>query len=99
MRDAPGDVGPSRGALGGHKIADVVERDDAGAAVASRTSGHPNVEHPLAAVPQDGRLPLVKPQPQRPGLLPDRPDARLDGVEGPPDKTELAAEQPVGGGV
>ena len=99
MRDAAGDVGPGGGALSGHEIADVVERDDAGPTVASRTSGDPNVENALAAVPQDGRLPLMKPEPERSSLFPNRTHARLDGVERPPNQAEFAAEQPIGGGV
>ena len=42
MRNAASDVGPGGGALSGHEIADVVERDDAGAIIASRISGDAN---------------------------------------------------------
>ena len=83
MRNAAGDVGPRGGALSGDEIADVVERDDAGATIASRTSGDPNVENALAAVPQYGRLPLMKPEPERSSLFPNGSNARLDGVEAP----------------
>ena len=61
VRDAAGDVGPGGGALSGHEVADVVERDDARAIIASRISGDANVENALAAVPEHGRLPLMKP--------------------------------------
>src|ERR1700722_11630814 len=64
VRDATGDVSPRGGPLSAHEIADIVERDDAGATVASRTSGDPNVKDALAAVPQYGRLPLMKPEPE-----------------------------------
>ena len=77
VRDAAGDVGPRGGALSGHEVADVVERDDAGAIVASGASGDPNVENALAALAQHGRLSLMKPQPERSGLFPDESNAGL----------------------
>ena len=99
VRDATRHVRPSGGALGGDQVADVVERDDAGAIVAPGVSGDPNVQNPLATVSQDGRLPLMEPQPQRSRLFPDQADAGLDGVQGPTDQTEIAAEQALRGGV
>ena len=99
MRNAAGDVGPRGGALSGHKVADVVKRDDAGAIIASRISGDANVENALAAVPEHGRLPLMKPEPERASLFPNGCNARLDGVERPADEAEVAAEQPIGGRV
>ena len=99
MRNAPGDVGPRGGALCGHKVADVVERNDAGAIVASWIARDPNVKNPLAAVPQDGRLALMKPEPQGSGLFPDESNAGLDRIERPSDEAEVTAKQPLGGGV
>src|SRR6201999_3735125 len=71
MRNAASDIGPGGGALRGHEVADVVERNDAGAIIASRISSDANVENALAAVPEHGRLPLMKPKPERASLFPD----------------------------
>ena len=41
----------------------------------------------------------MKPKPQRAGLFPNETNARLDGRERSTNQAEVAAEQPVGGGV
>ena len=91
VRNATRHVRPSRGPLCGHQVANVVERDDARAIITSGVSSDANVQNSLATVSQDGRLPLMEPQPQRSRLFPDQSDAGLNRVQGAPDQTQIAA--------
>src|SRR5580658_7489603 len=99
MCDATSNVGPGGRALSAHKVADVVERNDASAAIAPRISGDANVENTLTTITQNGRLPLMKPQPKRSSLVPDESNAGLDGGKGPANEAEVTPEQSFGRGV
>src|SRR5580693_3377372 len=99
MCDATSNVGPGGRALSAHKVADVVERNNTSATIASRISSDANVENTLTTITQYGRLPLMKPQPKRPSLLPDESNAGLDRVKGPSNEAKVTPEQSFGRGV
>src|ERR1700751_887286 len=99
MCDATSNVRPGRRALSAHQVVDVVERNDASATIPPRISSDANVENTPTTITQNGRLPLMKPQPKRPSLLPDESNAGLDRGKGPSDEAEVTPEHSFGRGV